>query len=239
LEIDREWSNVKLPVLNSVKDETSTEKRETSKRVRRQMMRQTSKIKALQAKTNPKTSKRALAGSNLRAPVSPPDIRGGDPSLMPKSVSDSQVRLSLPMNPELANALGNVHGGEIMKLVDEAGGFAAMKHARNVTVTVAMDSMTFLSPVHVGALLSLNASVNWVGRTSIEVGVRVEAENVVTGQIIHTNSAYLVYVALDQYGQSTPVPPLVLETEEERRRWQDGAARQAHRLEQSKKKIPA
>jgi acyl-CoA hydrolase len=134
------------------------------------------------------------------------------------------------MNPEMANALGNVHGGEIMKLVDEAGGFAAMKHARNVTVTVAMDSMTFISPVKIGSLVSLNASVNWIGRTSIEVGVRVEAENVVTGHMTHTNSAYLVYVALDQYGQATPVPPLIVETEEERRRWDEGAARQAHRL---------
>lgn len=163
------------------------------------------------------------------------DIRGGDPSLAAKRVADSQVRLSLPMNPDLANALGNVHGGEIMKLVDEAGGFAAMKHARNVTVTVAMDSMTFLSPVHVGSLLSLNASVNWVGRTSLEVGVRVEAENVVTGHITHTNSAYLVFVALDQYGQATPVPPLLLESEQEKRRWDEGAARQAHRLQNAQR----
>lgn len=161
-------------------------------------------------------------------------VRGGDSALPPKRVSDSQVRLALPMNPDLTNALGNVHGGEIMKLVDEAGGFAAMKHAQNVTVTVAMDSMTFLSPVHVGALLTLNASVNWVGRTSIEVGIRVEAENVLTGHITHTNSAYLVYVALDQYGQPTPVPPLLIETEAERRRWEEGAARQAHRLKHSK-----
>ncbi len=139
------------------------------------------------------------------------------------------------MNPEQANALGDVHGGTIMKLVDEAGGFAAMKHARNIAVTVAVDSMRFLSPVHVGDLLTLNASVNWVGRTSIEVGVRVEAENVLTGQVTHTNSAYLVYVALDAHGQPTPVPPLILETEEERRRWKEGAARQAHRLSLAKK----
>lgn len=176
--------------------------------------------------------KTSLRSSSVVRPSS--DIRGGDSALTPKRVSDSQVRLSLPMNPDLANALGNVHGGEIMKLVDEAGGFAAMKHARNVAVTVAMDSMTFLSPVHVGALLTLNASVNWVGRTSMEVGVRVEAENVVTGQVTHTNSAYLVYVALDQYGQATPVPPLLVETDQERRRWEQAAARQAHRLQHAK-----
>ena len=180
--------------------------------------------------SNKKTS------SVVRRP--PSDARGGDSALTPKRVSDSQVRLSLVMNPDLANALGNVHGGQIMKLVDEAGGFAAMKHARNVAVTVAMDSMTFLSPVHVGALVTLNASVNWVGRTSMEVGVRVEAENVVTGNVTHTNSAYLVYVALDQYGQATPVPPLIVETDEEKRRWEQAAARQAHRLQHAKHQEP-
>jgi uncharacterized protein (TIGR00369 family) len=145
-------------------------------------------------------------------------------------VADSQVRLAVIMNPVHANALGNVHGGEVMKLVDEAGGFAAMKHARRVVVTVAMDSMTFLSPVNVGTLVTLNASVNWVGRTSIEVGIRVEAENVLTGDVVHTNSAYAVYVALDNVGRPTAVPPLVVETEDERRRWDEGAARQARRL---------
>src|SRR4029078_7615954 len=132
-----------------------------------------------QAKTAKQKNQSMRSAPTTHTKRNSKDIRGGDPSLPAKRVSDSQVRLSLPMNPDLANALGNVHGGEIMKLVDEAGGFAAMKHARNVTFTVAMDSMTFLSPVHVGSLLSLNASVNWVGRTSVEVGVRVEAENVV------------------------------------------------------------
>lgn len=185
-------------------------------------------------------SKRATAAMRARkaefAHHPSPNIRGGDPNLPAKRAEDSQLRLSLVMNPILANPLGNVHGGEIMKLVDETGGFCAMKHARNVTVTVAMDSMTFLSPVHVGSLLTLHASVNWVGRTSMEVGVRVEAENVVTGQVTHTNSAYLVYVALDQFGQPSPVPPLRIETEAENRRWEAGAARQAHRLKQANKK---
>lgn len=188
-----------------------------NRKLKRQTTNRNSKLEIQKSKT-----------SNRQSHIS--HARGGDPSLAPKRISDSQVRLALPMNPDMANALGNVHGGMIMKLVDEAGGFAAMKHARNVTVTVAMDSMTFLSPVKIGALVSLNASVNWVGRTSIEVGIRVEAENVLTGQITHTNSAYLVYVALDQFGQPTPVPPLIVETEEEERRWEEGAARQAHRL---------
>jgi uncharacterized protein (TIGR00369 family) len=156
--------------------------------------------------------------------------------LPPKRVSDSQIRLAVLMNPDQANSLGDVHGGEIMKLVDEAGALAAMKHARRIVVTVAMDSMKFLSPVHVGNLVTLNASLNYIGRTSMEVGIRVEAENVVTGAVTHTNSGYAVYVALDEEGHPTPVPPLILETAEERRRWDEGAARQAYRLAQAQKK---
>lgn len=167
--------------------------------------------------------------------VAAPDIRGGDSNLAPKRVTDSQMRLAVLMNPEQANSLGDVHGGEIMKLVDEAGALTAMKHARQIVVTVAMDSMKFLSPVHVGDLVTLNASVNYVGRTSIEVGIRVNAENVVTGQVTHTNSAYAVYVAIDRAGRATPVPPLILETEDDRRRWAEGAARQQYRLEQANK----
>lgn len=111
-----------------------------------------------------------------------------------------------------------------------------MRHARRPTVTIALDSMTFLSPVRVGNLLTLHASVNWVGRSSIEVGVRVEAENPVTGEITHTNSAYAVYVALDDRGRPSPVPPLVLETDEERRHWEEGEERQQLRLARSRKK---
>lgn len=158
------------------------------------------------------------------------DIRGGDPRLPAKCSSESQVILSQQMMPSDANPLGNVHGGYIMKLVDEAGGLAAMRHARRPVVTIAMDSMTFLSPVKVGHLLTLRSSVNWVGRSSIEVGVRVEAENPVTGEITHTNSAFAVFVALDDAGKPTSVPPLVLETEEDRRRWAEAESRQELRL---------
>jgi acyl-CoA hydrolase len=93
-----------------------------------------------------------------------------------------------------------------------------------------MDSMTFISPVHVGELLRLEGSVQWVGRTSIEVGVKVQAENVLSGQLTHTNSAYVVYVALGEHGRPTPVPPLILETDEERRCFAEGVRRQQHRL---------
>jgi uncharacterized protein (TIGR00369 family) len=134
------------------------------------------------------------------------------------------------MLPENANALGNVHGGVIMKMVDEAGAICAMRHAQRPAVTVAIDSMTFRQPVHVGHLLSCHASVTYVGRSSIEVEVLVHAENPITGESTHTNSAYLVYVALGEDGKPCPVPPLVVETDEERAAWERARARQEHRL---------
>jgi uncharacterized protein (TIGR00369 family) len=164
------------------------------------------------------------------------DQRGGDPQLAGKRASESQVALSQQMMPSDANPLGNVHGGHIMKLIDEAGALAAMRHARRPVVTITMDSVSFLSPVRVGHLLSLRGSVNWVGKTSLEVGVRVEAENPITGEIMHTNSAYAVYVALDDEGKPCSVPPLILETDEDRRRWAEAEARQQLRLQRIKKK---
>jgi acyl-CoA hydrolase len=167
--------------------------------------------------------------------ASSPDARGGDSRLAGKRASDSQVTLSQQMMPSDANPLGNIHGGYVMKLVDEAGGLAAMRHARRPVVTVAVDSMSFLSPVKVGHLLTLRSAVNWVGHTSIEVGVHVEAENPITGDITHTNSAFAVYVALDDDGHPVPVPPLILETEDEKRRWAEAEARQEIRLRRWKK----
>jgi uncharacterized protein (TIGR00369 family) len=177
------------------------------------------------------------AGSTALDGGKKPDMRGGDPKLEAKRVQDSQVTLAVAMNPADANPLGDVHGGVIMKLVDEAGGICAIRHARRPTVTVTMDSVTFLSPVRVGDLVTLRASINWVGRTSIEVGIRVEAENVLTGQVTHTNSAYAVYVALDDGGKPTPVPPLLLENDEELRHWEEGVHRQGHRLARTHRKI--
>jgi len=164
------------------------------------------------------------------------DIRGGDARLPAKCASESQVTLNQQMMPSDANPLGNVHGGHVMKLIDEAGGLAAMRHARRPVVTVAIDSITFLSPVRVGHLLTLRSAVNWVGTTSIEIGVRVEAENPITGEITHTNSAYAVFVALDDAGKPCPVPPLILETEDDRRRWDEAEMRQQLRLQRSRKK---
>ncbi len=149
-----------------------------------------------------------------------------------KSPTQSRVELSVLMGPNDANTMGNVHGGAIMRLVDEAGALAAMRHARCPVVTVRLDSMTFLEPVLVGYLLQLKAMVNWVGHSSIEVGIRVEAENPLTGEGIHTNSAYAVYVALDAQGRPVEVPPLHVETEEEQRRWAEATARRENRLRQ-------
>jgi acyl-CoA hydrolase len=138
------------------------------------------------------------------------------------------------MNPADANPLGSVHGGIILRLVDEAGGVAAVRHARRPAVTVAVDSMTFRSPVPIGSLVTFKASVNYVGATSMEVGVRVETENLLTGEVRHTSSAYLVYVALDEKGHPSPVPRLIPETEEDRRRMAAAEARMAARLRRRK-----
>lgn len=149
-----------------------------------------------------------------------------------KRISDSRVTLSVMMGPQDTNGLGNVHGGVIMKMVDEAGGLAAMRHALRPAVTVAMDSMTFMEPIRVGMLVMFHAELTYVGRTSMEVRVEVVAENPMDGQARVTNQAYLVYVALDEQGQPTPVPPLIYETDEQRRRAEQAQERQAYRKKQ-------
>ena len=136
-----------------------------------------------------------------------------------------------------ANPLGNVHGGIIMKLCDEAAGMAATKHARRPSVTVVVDSMSFHSPVHVGDLVTVSAEVTWVGRTSMETRVVVNAENVLSGEITHTNTAYFVYVALGEDGKPTAVPALICDSDEERERCERAQARQKYRLEQRRQGI--
>lgn len=152
--------------------------------------------------------------------------------LAPKPISASRVTLSQLMHPEHTNLLGNVHGGWIMKLVDEAAALACMRHAQKKVVTVAIDSMTFRRPIRIGDLIILNAEVSYTGRTSMEAEVHVVAENPITGKRTHTNTAYLVYVALDDRGRPTQVPPLKAETEEEKQRMEQAAERQKRRLEQ-------
>ena len=147
-----------------------------------------------------------------------------------KRIRDSRATIGRVMLPTDANPRGNVQGGVIMKLVDEAGAIAALRHSRRPVVTVAVDSMTFLSPIYVGNLVTLTASLSYVGRTSMEVEVLVEAEDPVTGEKTHTNTAYVVYVALDESGQPSEVPALIAETEEERERIAKGRQRQEERL---------
>ena len=149
-----------------------------------------------------------------------------------RAVRESRVTLTQVMGVTQANTLGNVHGGLIMKLCDEAGGMAAMKHAHHPAVTVTVDSMSFLSPVHIGNLVTVTAEVTWVGRTSIETRVVVTAENVLAGQVTHTNTAYFVYVALGEDGRPTQVPPLICETEEEQARCRLAEERRQARLQQ-------
>ena len=142
----------------------------------------------------------------------------------------SQIELIETMELSHANMLGNVHGGTVMRLVDNAGGLAAMKHCGGPVVTVALDEMTFMEPVFVGEILRVKAMVNDVGTTSMEVGVRVEAENVHTGRVVHTSSAYLVYVALDRNGKPRRVPPVIAENEEHRQRQREAKLRREARL---------
>jgi acyl-CoA hydrolase len=152
-----------------------------------------------------------------------------------KPVSASRVTLAQLMQPEHANAIGNVHGGWIMKLVDEAGALVCMRHAQQRVVTVVVDQMTFRLPIRIGDLVILSAEVSYTGRTSMEVEVTVEAENPITGELKRTNTAYLVYVALDEDGHPISVPPIIPETDAQRQRMEEAKARQAYRLTQSHK----
>jgi acyl-CoA hydrolase len=132
--------------------------------------------------------------------------------------------------PTDANTLGNVLGGKVMHLVDLAAALAAVRHARCAVVTASIDQMSFLHPVHIGQLIVLRSSVNRVFRTSMEIGVRVEVENLLTGHIQHTSSAYLTFVAIDKSGKRLPIPPVIPETEAEKRRFLEAEQRRVYRL---------
>lgn len=149
-----------------------------------------------------------------------------------KTIAESCVTLSALMGQLHTNNLGNVHGGVIMKMVDETGALAAMRHAGRPVVTVVMDSMTFMEPIRVGMLVQCNAELTYAGRTSMEVRVEVVAENPLVGTSSVTNTAYLVYVALDNEGRPTQVPPLIYQSDEERKRAEQAQERQAYRMQQ-------
>lgn len=146
-----------------------------------------------------------------------------------KSIAASRCTLSALMGPQEANTHGNVHGGVIMKMVDEAGALAAMRHANKLVVTVAIDSMTFREPIRLGHLVVCKAELTYAGRTSMEVRVDVTTENPLEGVPKVTNVAYVVYVALGEDGNPTPVPALLYETPDEEARAEQARARQAYR----------
>jgi len=152
-----------------------------------------------------------------------------------KRIRDSSVVIAQMMIPQDANPAGNIHGGVIMKLIDTAAGVAASRHARSSVVTASIDRLDFHCPVYIGDLVFFRASLNLVGRTSMEVGVKVESENLLTGEVRHTSSAYLTYVALDAKGRPHEVPPLILETEEDIRRNRKAKIRRETRLAEKKR----
>lgn len=147
-----------------------------------------------------------------------------------KKVSDSALTSVRWMFPSDANPAGNVFGGAIVRYIDEIAAAVAMRHARSNVVIASMDRMDFHKPIHVGDLVILKASVNYVGNTSMEVGVRVEAEDLRTGEVVHSASAYCTMVALDEGGKPKRVPRLIPETEEEKRRYREAQRRREERL---------
>ncbi len=147
-----------------------------------------------------------------------------------KTVRESQSEYAEFALPNDANGLGHVLGGKVMHLVDIAGALAAMRHSRRSVVTASVDHMSFLHPVHIGQLILLKSSVNRAFRTSMEVGVKVTVEDLSTGELRHTSSAYLTFVALDEAGNRVPVPPVIPESDEETRRYHEAGKRREYRL---------
>ena len=150
--------------------------------------------------------------------------------MIARPVAESESLLAHWMGPTDANGTGNIHGGAIMRLVDEVAGVAAVKFCRGPVVTVSMDRMDFLVPVHVMDVVTFKATVNASWNTSMEIGVRVESEDPSSGEVRHSNTAYLTYVALDGDGRPRPVPTAVAQTPEQERRMREAQQRRASRL---------
>ncbi len=153
-----------------------------------------------------------------------------------KTPRESQVEMTELVIPNDTNLLGNLLGGRLMHWIDIAGAMAASRHSNRVVATVAVDSLDFRHPVRMGELVTLKAKLTWVGRTSMEVTVNVYSENVKTGEVIKTNKAYMTYVALDDEGKPTPVPPLIPETDEEKEDYIKAEKRRNERLARRNRK---
>jgi acyl-CoA hydrolase len=151
-------------------------------------------------------------------------------TLAPKAVAESQIIMTEMVLPSDTNALGTIFGGKVVSLIDIAAAMAAGKHSRSIVVTASIDALHFVSPVKLGEYVHIKASVNYAGRTSMEVGVRVDKENPLTGEMKHTATAYLTFVALDSDGKPKMVPPVALETDEERRRFEEAKIRRDARV---------
>jgi acyl-CoA hydrolase len=149
----------------------------------------------------------------------------------PLPVSQSLVVMTEMVHPTHTNALGSVFGGVIMSWIDIAGAISAQRHSRRPVVTASIDDLHFVQPVYNGWIVNLKASVNFVSRTSMEVGVRVDAENPIEGKVFHTASAYLTFVALDEHGKPVPIAPVIAETPEQIRRYKAAELRRKWRLE--------
>jgi acyl-CoA hydrolase len=152
------------------------------------------------------------------------------PTQQGRPVRESRTEYTQVMLPNDANILGNVLGGHIMQLIDVCGGIAAARHSRRPTVTASVDYMSFLHPVHIGQLLILRSSVNRVFKTSMEVGVKAWIEDAITGEVQHTSSAYITFVALDDGGKPVAVAPVLPETDDEKRRFEEAGRLREHRL---------
>lgn len=149
-----------------------------------------------------------------------------------RTPSYSRIELATVTARSQANLLGNIHGGEVLKLADSTAGVVAQRHSDGPAVTAALDEMAFLRPVHVGDILRTYSQVNWAGRSSMEIGVRIEAQpwDDATTAAVHVGSAYFVFVAIDSAGAARPIPALEPETSDDRRRMREAEIRRAHRL---------
>lgn len=151
-------------------------------------------------------------------------------AVLARPVADSQVVMTELVLPSHTNAFGSIFGGQVMSWIDICAAIAAQRHSRKPVVTASVDALQFVAPVYQGWTVNLKASVNYAGRTSMEVGVRVDAENPRTGEMFHTASAYLTFVALDENHKPSEIPPVLPETTEEKRRFKDAKTRREYRL---------